>query len=69
MNYLAKLYLHGVCFSRGGLPIGEDSPIISTQYIFDLEEEEKNITEGKSKRGKTMKMKTVQIRNFIQTGV
>ena len=33
LNYLAILYLHGVCFSRGGLSICEYSPIISTQYI------------------------------------
>lgn len=35
LNYLAILYLHGVCFSRGGLPIGKDSPIVSTQYIYN----------------------------------
>lgn len=35
INYLAVLYLHGVCFPRRGLPIGKDSPIVSTQYIYN----------------------------------
>lgn len=35
LNYLVMLYLHGVCFSRGSLPISEDSPIVSTQYIYN----------------------------------
>ncbi len=35
LNYLVILYLHGVCFSRGGLPIGKDSPIVSTQDIYN----------------------------------
>lgn len=33
LNYFGTLYLHGVCLSRGSLPIGKDSPIVSTQYI------------------------------------
>lgn len=35
LNYLVILYLHGMCFSGGGLPIGKDSPIVSTQYIYN----------------------------------
>lgn len=52
LNYLAILYLHGVCFSRGGLPIGKDSPIVSTQYIYN-EKRRKPIKKKKSKK-KTM---------------
>lgn len=28
-------YLHGVCLSRRGLPIGKDSPIVSSQHIYN----------------------------------
>lgn len=41
LNFLAALYLHGVCLSWGSLPIGKDSPIVSAQYIWSEEEETK----------------------------
>lgn len=39
-------YLHSVCFSRGGLPIGEYGSIISTQNIFNSEKKEAYKTEN-----------------------
>lgn len=49
LNYLAALYLHGVCFSRGGLTIGKDSPIVSTEYIYNGKKNRVLKTEKKAK--------------------
>lgn len=46
MNYLAALYLHGVCFPRRGLAIGKDGPIVSTQHICN-ERSSKNVLKAK----------------------
>lgn len=56
LNYLAILYLHGVCFSRGGLPIGKDSPIVSTQYIYH---------EKRRKHVKKKERKTIKEENYV----
>ncbi len=43
------LYLHGVCFSRGGLPISKDGPIVSTKYIYDEKRTKRSVFKKNTK--------------------
>lgn len=51
-------YLHGVCLSRGGLPIGKDSPIVSSQHIYN-ERRKTDLSRGDKNQKRSHRIRAV----------